>query len=30
MSVENVSIKKEGGLLAGVVKLAVYYMPEWF
>jgi hypothetical protein len=28
ISVENVSIKKEGGLLAGVVKLAVYYMPE--
>ncbi|MBX0310585.1 MAG: type 4a pilus biogenesis protein PilO [Sulfurihydrogenibium sp.] len=28
ISVENVSIKKEGGLLTGVVKLAVYYMPE--
>jgi Tfp pilus assembly protein PilO len=28
ISAENVSIKKEGGLLTGVVKLAVYYMPE--
>ncbi|WP_299226194.1 type 4a pilus biogenesis protein PilO [Sulfurihydrogenibium sp.] len=28
ISTENVSIKKEGGLLNGVVKLAVYYLPE--
>jgi Tfp pilus assembly protein PilO len=28
ISAENVFIKKEGGLLTGVVKLAVYYMPE--
>jgi Tfp pilus assembly protein PilO len=28
ISAENVSIKKEGGLLTGVVKLVVYYLPE--
>jgi Tfp pilus assembly protein PilO len=28
ISVENVSIKKEGGFLNSVIKLAVYYLPE--
>ena len=30
ISAENVSIKKEGGMLNGVVNLAIYYLPEWF
>jgi Tfp pilus assembly protein PilO len=28
ISAENVSIKKEGGMLNGVVNLAIYYLPE--
>ena len=28
ISAENISIKKEGGMLNSVVKLAVYYLPE--
>jgi Tfp pilus assembly protein PilO len=28
ISAENISIKKEGGMLNGVVNLAIYYLPE--